>query len=115
MFFGFYRNVRWKYTDDAAIEAAREVMALMASDSDMREKRLADRLASDSDMREKRMADRWDDAVKKSVNEVVAGISDTLQGEMTRGLLKQKGRRTMPTTNRPAKVEVGKIGIESGT
>ena len=54
--------------NDAAIKAATEVTVQMASDSDMREKRLADRL---------------DSVVKKSVNEVVAGISESLHGRMT--------------------------------
>ena len=54
--------------DDAASKAAREVMAPMASDSDMREKRLAD---------------GFKDVLKKSVNEVAAEISESLRGRMT--------------------------------
>ena len=48
--------------------------ALVASDSDLREKRTTDRVASDSDMRDKRMVERLDDVVK--------GMSESLQWEI---------------------------------
>ena len=51
--------------NDAAIKAAKEVTVQVASDSEMREKRLADRL---------------DGVVKKSVNEVVAGFASPCTG-----------------------------------
>ena len=47
-------------------------------------KRLAGRLASDSDMKENCTADRLEDVVNKSVKEVVAEISKSLHGRMTK-------------------------------
>ena len=53
--------------DVAASEAVREVMALMVN----------------SNMTEKRVADRLEDVAKNSVNEVVAEISESLNGRMS--------------------------------
>ena len=47
--------------DDAANTAARAIMALMATNADMRGKRLAERFASDSDVKDKRVVERMDD------------------------------------------------------
>ena len=58
--------------DEAASKAAKELLVQMANDA---EKREADRLASDADMRDRRMVERLDDVVKR--------ISESLHGRKT--------------------------------
>ena len=61
--------------EEAASKAAKEVLAQIANVAETREKRLADRLASDSDMKGRRMVERLDDVVKE--------ISESMNGRMT--------------------------------
>ena len=61
-------DVTKEMMDDAATSAAREVMAQMAGDNDMREKLLTDHL---------------DSAAKKSVTEVVSELTNQFHGRMS--------------------------------